>query len=424
MSDSERQLPPSRDRALDQLLRQAAWPEPDPAAVERLRDHLRSLLAEKRRRWLRQRMIAAAAAVLLAAAAWLFWHRPGQENIAIPDAPPPGNRVRPDAPPPQGLEPPVTNRDRNAPPGLATGARGGGPAAQPPTQETGYVWSQPATAYQEFVVAAVQSRQSARPAARRDPAAQAQPRPEVDPLETALQALIADPAADLMTLTKPLMPRRDFHEQQLLEQLPRAALDRKQAAIQLLAHLGSARSVPALLQLSRAPETHGAAIRAVMPHADARLLGGLIRQEPDRALQRELLIALLSRGQSPAVAAYLELIAEPGTRDPALEALDAVSHPPVELLFGFLNGAEPAQQLAAALVLGRLNGPQITRRLIQQASSNMHQQPALIALLANRSEEARRFVSFAQRDQSLFAAVHSARLQFQFLQPSSPGDRS
>jgi len=412
MSDPERQLPQSGDRELDDLLRQAAWPEPDPAVVERLRGHWRSLVAERRRRSLRRWMSAAAAAVLLGVGSWLFWPRPPQNEVAIPAAPP------------RNRELPVTDRNRASSPDFGVERRADGASEAPAAQETEYVWSRPATAYQEFVLAAVQRGRPARPAARADSISETGSQPEVDPLEKVLQSLIADPAADVATVAQSLMPRRAFYERQLLERLPRAPADGKIASIQLLAYLGSSRSVPALLQLSRSRETHAAAIRAVMPHADAVLLADLIRREPAHGLQRELFIALMSRGQSPALAVYLELVSEPGTRDQALAALDAVPHPPVELLFGFLNGAEPGQQLPAALVLGRLNGPQITQRLIQQALSNIHQQPALIALLANHSDEARRFVSLAQRDQSLFAAVHSARLQFQFLQPPQPGDRS
>jgi hypothetical protein len=144
MTDPERQLPQSADGALDELLRQAAWPQPDPAVVERLRGHWRSLVAERRRRSLRRWMSAAAAAVLIAAGSWMFWPRPPQDDVALPGVPPHGDR-----------ELPVADRDRKSAPDPVAEHRGDAPSAEPAAQETGYVWSRPATAYQEFVVAAV-----------------------------------------------------------------------------------------------------------------------------------------------------------------------------------------------------------------------------------------------------------------------------
>jgi HEAT repeat protein len=200
---------------------------------------------------------------------------------------------------------------------------------------------------------------------------------------------------------------------QLLARLRSASVEEQRAITWLLSQLGSQRSVPALLDLSKSKEIHAAAVQALAFLADDVTLARLVRDEEEPALQRALAGKLLARSSPQSVALYLDLLSLPSTRPSAVAVLDELSHPPVDVLFAFLNSAEASRQLQAAIVLGRLDGPQITQRLIEQVQWHVNRQEALVALLASSGMEAHRFVTSARNDQTLFAAVNSAEFELQ-----------
>ena len=66
-------------------------------------------------------------------------------------------------------------------------------------------------------------------------------------------------------------------------------------------------------------------------------------------------------------------------------------------------------RLAAARVLGRLNDPDVSRRLVQLVFASQAAREALVALSESREPYAARFISDAQQDLALTASVREAR---------------
>jgi hypothetical protein len=152
-----------------------------------------------------------------------------------------------------------------------------------------------------------------------------------------------------------------------------------------------------------------------MPIADPQTLAQLAVSEPASSLRHELAAELLKRGDPSAVRSFLELIGNRVAREDALEALVESKKPPVEILFAFLESSLQRERLTAAVALGRLDGPVITRRLIQLARYDAMRQEALVALLASEGEGATRFLDLARQDAALLAAVDAARFQLQYV---------
>ena len=218
---------------------------------------------------------------------------------------------------------------------------------------------------------------------------------------------VAEPGGDLRALTRPLLAQRAEYERRLLECFRNLNVAQQMAALNVLGCIGSEASTPLVLYASLHPSLHQPAIRAMIEIGDAETLARLTPKEADAELQEQMLAALLARGECRAVAAYLDLVTRPGLEGRPLAALSRVKRPPVEMLFQFLAGPQFSRRLAAALVLGRLDGPAITRRLMQLAAGGGNRQEAMVALLACSNEEATQFVNTA-RQNVLFAGVLSA----------------
>ena len=157
------------------------------------------------------------------------------------------------------------------------------------------------------------------------------------------------------------------------------------------------------------------AIRAISKIGDAETVARLVPKESDAELQEQMLAALLARSELRAVAAYLDLVTRPGLEGRPLAVLARVEHPPVEMLFQYMAGPQLSRRLAAALVLGRLDGPAITRRLIQVAAGGGNRQEAMVALLACSNEEAVRFVQNARQSVLLAGVLSAANFQYRSL---------
>jgi len=398
MTEHEQPVDNEPEDPLDQLLRNARWPEPDEGSVRRLRHkwgQLRAITRQERARRLRIRRFVAVAAAI-AVVAGILWRLQSHPDPA-------DRRMAP-------MENPHSGTDNGA---LVDVPRPDASAERSAADDSGSVaeatltGSRPATPYEQLLVQVAERRGRVRRGAQPDRA--------VDPLEAVIAKLIADPSLDVRGIAASLPGDRDRNEIALLRRLTAAGVDEQQAIARLLEHVGTARSVPALVGLAEQRETHIVAVQALLRHADDATLAGLANVERDPTLQQELVGRLLSRNTPDAVKLYLDLLAAPQTRDAAFAALDGVASPPIEFLFAELNGGNTSRRLAAALVLGRVDGPQVTERLVAQAFGPVNRQEALLALVASSGPDARRFVDAARRDQTLFAAVNSAQLQLQRL---------
>lgn len=102
----------------------------------------------------------------------------------------------------------------------------------------------------------------------------------------------------------------------------------------------------------------------------------------------------------------LERIANESTRSEGLVMVDR-SPPPTDALIGRLADPRTEIRLAAALALGRIDGPATTRRLIQMVADNQCRREAFIALASSRSKEAQAFMQQATQSSRLSGLARS-----------------
>lgn len=387
----------SPDDPLDQLLSEAEWPEADAEAVNRLRQRWRSLRTVQRGRQRRRRLVfwltASAAGVALVAGGWWLWRPAPEPGRAVAPVIPerPAERIAVD----DGAEDPGVS-DVRAPDSRDRDLVRDKPVVASSTS------SRPATPYELLLIRSIERRSSI-PPAERPPT-----------VESIIHEFLSDPNSDASEFAVSLAVDHATCEQKLLALIDDAPAHERTRIVQLLEHVGSRRSVPRLMELSRSSETHNDAVRALTVLADVETIAGLAIAETDE-FRREMISELLSRQSDEALAAFLDLLADGRTREAALAVLDNRTMPPVERLFDFMRGSDYSRRWAAAVVLGRLDDPVITERLIRLAQGNVNRQEALAGLLASRDEQAGQFVSIAARDQTMIGAVYSARLQLQLM---------
>ena len=422
--ENEMPRPENEPDPLERLLQAAAWPEPDPDRVARLERRWRELSpARARRKWQSRIAVWLAVAAGLLAAIALGWLLPRPE--AEGDRTAPGRQM---AVTEQAAPKPVEQPSVSGPPHDDLPANDL-PPARPPRLDS-FARSRPPTAYEALVFRSIT--RSRRPADD-EPAddGPADDEPADDLLDAALRRRLADADADPDEVAEPLLADRESYERALVWEIqdaggprqdaggPRqdAGGPRQAAAIELLGRVGSRRSVPLLIELSRRADTHSPAVRALARLADPDTLGQLVGLETDAELQQELLAALFARPDRRSVAIYLTFVSARDTGEAALAALDRVASPPVDLLFDFFNAPQQKQRRAAAVVLGRLDDPEIPRRLIGMVAGSVKRPVALVALVASSDQQALRFVALAERDPAWTGPVHAARLQVHAMFP-------
>jgi HEAT repeat protein len=85
----------------------------------------------------------------------------------------------------------------------------------------------------------------------------------------------------------------------------------------------------------------------------------------------------------------------------------------VDELLDLLEDDDQAVRFAAALVLGRVNGPVVTRALVERVTENPSgATEAWIALVACRGELADEFLAFASREPRFLGHVNGARVRW------------
>jgi HEAT repeat protein len=180
---------------------------------------------------------------------------------------------------------------------------------------------------------------------------------------------------------------------------------RSRAASQLVAATATADSIPLLLQMDRSPATRAAAVPALARLCPPELLATLARSHADPEPRRTLIAGLLATPEG--TAQYLNLVLDASTSSDAFAALDRVPSPPTQGFFAALYDPHIGTRLAAARVLGRIDGPETTARLVAMAEQNQSRREALIALADSRGPEAKQFLQEAKRGGPLAGAVRS-----------------
>jgi hypothetical protein len=200
-------------------------------------------------------------------------------------------------------------------------------------------------------------------------------------------------------------------ERLLLRRLARSTDDKKCAVLQLLAVCGSSQSIPALLRLGRRESFRDAALATTEQIVGIERFAGHVGQSTDQSVRAALVRRLLTDDSEAGLRGYLSLVGNDGTRAEALAVADELPQPPSTALLELLDDEDETVRLSAALVLGHLNGPDVTRALVDRVTQNPAEATeAWIALLACRGELAEEFLAFASRRPQLLVHVNSARV--------------
>lgn len=392
------------DRALDELIAGARWPEPSPESEGRLRAAWLDVCDHRRRAGRRRRLwwgvsaaaAVAAAAALILVAVTLQSQRDAGPTVADgtgvaeePQEPREPREPRDTQPVPQ---PPVTSQD---------GGREAGPRRAVVSWRPAKPWE-----------AALVRPRSPRPVVATRPHAPSRPNSLIARVDEAVRAVAsgdADPAALANQLCK------DFPADRVEQRLTPIVVGggsgpRRRAAVRLLARVATPRSAPLLASLASDPSVRADAVAGLIRVGDVPTLAAMAATAADEAERRRLLAALLDREPSRAVPAYLAFLSEAETAGAALAALDDARSPPVDALFARLNDPRRANRLAAARALGRIDGPVVTARLAAMARRNVNRHEALVALASSDGPEAKAFFDWAMSSKELGAAARTARL--------------
>jgi hypothetical protein len=442
MSANDKNIPPIGDDSLEQLLREARWPEASPAAATRLTQRWQTAWTAQRRRevWLRRTAALAVAATLLGAASlgWLglrSGEKPGAEKSVVQKSGVSSDRGPVVAKNPQPTV--IGQHGPQQPAGVQTPVVDGSneKTSRPAAPSEVVAWRTPDPLEELMLAAHDRRRRSASPSAaiaRRFPndksaagdpthladVAPRKSRAAVKPLSpaevrvnAAIERLVSGKQVDVAAVAFELRKSTAISEQLLIETLEGGRVREQTAAIRLLAEVGGPLSVSPLLRALQETALHTTALDTLARLADASVLGELARSEPSPEVRRSLLAALLARGESDALDVFLSFVENEPTAEAALAAAQVLKNPPMDLLFASLSARLESRRIAAARVIGRIDGAATTQRLIEMVESGVNRHEACIALLSSRGPEAIRYVdTAAERDPTLAAILSGARL--------------
>ena len=232
-------------------------------------------------------------------------------------------------------------------------------------------------------------------------------------LDAAIDQLAADPELAVDRLAETSLLKSPEAESAVLRRLPRANKAQASGMIRLLARYGTSRSTPALLAAAREPSLRAEAIDAIENIAGEGGLAAAARQSNSQVVRRALFERLLSSGAESSLRRYLALVPDPSIRTDVLAAAAEMKSPPTGELLAMLKDDDQSTRLASAMILGHMNGPQVTAGLIAIVTEDSAApSEAWLALLACRDESAARFLADAAHHPRLLAHVNSARMMW------------
>ncbi len=272
--------------------------------------------------------------------------------------------------------------------------------AESVSEEIPHSAGRPPTAYERFVFTA-RAVQAARESRSSGIAA-------VDGL---VEQLAGNPQTDARQLLKQCDLQRSDAEQLLLWRWLHSSDEPRRAVVRLLAVCSTTRSIAQFLRLSERAELRDDALGAIEQIAGVSGLAHAASQSADRNVRAGIFRRLFTADTEPALRAYLSLVQEDATRGEALAVADAASDRCLAMLLDRLGDEEKAVRLSAALVLGRVNGPEVTRSLIALVTRDSKSPAeAWIALTACRGQQVEQFFAYAMSDPQLLGHVNRARL--------------
>jgi hypothetical protein len=446
-ADENTSLPDGGD-SLDQLLGEARWPATPQTTIARLAQHWEGIRAARRRRELLTRRAAAlaVAASLLGAMTIGWFHLRSRKTAIVEIVLPPTNSLgqSPAAVEhrsvitrsPQSVD--TSRYETRRPSVTAQTAVIDPPNRNSPSADlrTDLVPSRPPNELEELMLTAADrnrkhssiSARAAGPSTKHGAAPASLVRSsgkgrhrsslatdaksaEAAIVAAAVKRLVSDSKADVASVSAQVRTTAPKYEAVLLATLDRGKAPEQIAALRLLAEIGTAAAVGPTLRAVTVPELHRAAIDTVVRIADSSVVCELALGEQNAELQRRLLASLLSRDEPVSLAQFLNFVVNDGTAEAALAAAQSLRNPPMDLLFSSLSDSLEARRIAAARVIGRIDGDATTRRLIAMVESGVNRHEACIALLSSRGREAVRYVRIAaERDPTLTGVLSGARL--------------
>lgn len=402
--DDEQQKPDARESDwIDRIIRDAVWPDIEPARAERLRRKWGEIntLRKNRRRTRQRWLLSAAAMVLIAVSLALVYRVTSQPSDRRSLPPQPGRDLQ--------LVDDTPHRDNNTSDKDAVrGDHSMISVSTTPGPEKKVDFAAAGLLFYEQVLIAAAQRRFNQHRAKDGPAENRN-----NPLEGLILQLTHEADADAAELSQSLLGEREKYERQLGSMVQQSEGPRRVAAVRLLAHVATWRSLPLLSELRPWPPTRREVAMAVARLANPVALFRLSKSEPNPELRQKFMAALLEQGSAEAVGLFLHLVRDPTVSSAALESVSHVPNRPVDVLFGFLHSPRVQVRLAAARVLGQLNNPNVSQQLVRLVFSSDVGREALVALAASDEPLATEFVRRAQLDLSLASSMRAARYRVQ-----------
>ncbi len=269
-----------------------------------------------------------------------------------------------------------------------------------PIEERSLSAGRPATTYERFLFA-VHTRKPV--TGRRSLAVAA--------VDKAIEQLCRDPDTDVEQLAESFGPMGGNAQRLLLRRLLRSNDDQKHAVLRLLAVCGTTQSTQPLLRLCRREAFRDEALTTLQQIVGVQRLADVVGQTTDRRVRAAILSRMLTADPKPALRSFLSLIHDDAIRGEALAVADAHARPLLGELLNLLEDEDESVRISAALVLGHVNGPEVTDSLIARVTQETPPpSEAWIALLACRGARAEEFFAYATRQPRLLGQVNLARV--------------
>lgn len=374
------------DDELDLRLRTALHAEPSAEQLARLEAFWRQRSRADRRRRLAGRVAALAAcmAAIVGSAVWMMQSRPIDAPVVAIHEPSPA--LANDA---------GSHREANPiQPPLLVEAPGKPPAMDDLSA------GRPASDYERLMFAIntrgqVQSRQAELNATA----------------DVAIEQLVADPDADAALLAEIDQLKDLAIEQRLLDRLPREEPPKQAAIVRLLGACGTPQATAALVALGHDESLRPQIVQALLHTEGVERFAGVARQSKHRDFRTALMARMLAADSDEALRDFLSLVRDQAFSAEALAVADGVEQPPILPLMKLLEDDDKSTRLAAAIVLGHMNGPEVTAALIKLVTDRPSASAeAWVALLACRGESANRFLAVASQEPRWLGHVNNARI--------------
>ncbi|MCA9076091.1 MAG: HEAT repeat domain-containing protein [Planctomycetaceae bacterium] len=367
------------DEALDELLRQAEWPEATPLQLGRLErewDRLRP----RRRTWQSMRWAAFAASLLVGTVIWQALPREA-DNLAIN---------------PQPHHPSVVPLPPSSPPRLVVEVR---PDEQPNSERRASTSiGRPATNL-EVALTNVAIRRAERE----------QERIAADPFERWVARISEDDQLAIIDFDESDEARQELLQRSLFE-LPRSQGQRRIAIAKLLTLLELPEAQPALLALWAEAYTRDAVEAHLVEVVDVPTLMEMSRARLTFSEQVRFLSRIAERPDVEAQRLLLLAAMTDQYRRAAMIVTRETHLPPADMLFEALADQNADVRFAAALLLGEIDDPRITDRLIEIARNGPRQSDPWVALIRRRDTASRQLIAEARSDPNISSTLLTAEL--------------